>query len=110
LPLPPPAVFDRNAAYMLNSTHHWRPLVNGYSGLMPASYFERRIDLAMFPDPDTLDVLRRLGVRYVVVHREEFSGRRENALGLVDGSPGLQRLALEGDISIHRVLEGEPGR
>jgi hypothetical protein len=54
-------------------------------------------------------VLRRLGVRYVVVHREEFSGRREHALGLVDGSPGLQRIALEGDISIHRVLDGEPG-
>jgi hypothetical protein len=110
LPLPPPAAFDRNAPYMLNSTRHWRPIVNGYSGFLPASYHERRVDLAMFPDPDTLDVLRRLGVRYVVVHREEFSGRRDNALGLVDGSPGLQRLALEGDISIHRVLDGEPVR
>jgi hypothetical protein len=108
LPLPPPAAFDRNAPYMLNSTLHWRPLVNGYSGFLPASYHERRVDLAMFPDPETLGVLRRLGVRYVVVHREEFSGRRENALGLVDGSPGLQRIALEGDISIHRVLDEAP--
>jgi hypothetical protein len=105
LPLPPPAAFDRNAPYMLNSTVHWRPLVNGYSGFLPASYHDRRVDLAMFPDADTLAVLRRLGVRYVALHRAEFSTRRENALGLVDGSPGLRLIAQHGDVSIHRVLD-----
>ena len=34
---PPHAAFE-NAEYVLNSTAHWRPLMNGYSGYTPASY------------------------------------------------------------------------
>ena len=34
---PADAVFE-NAEYMVNSTAHWRPLMNGYSGYTPASY------------------------------------------------------------------------
>ena len=33
----PDRVFH-NAPYMLNSTAHWRPMLNGYSGLVPESY------------------------------------------------------------------------
>jgi hypothetical protein len=36
---PPEAVF-MNAEYVFNSTAHWRPLMNGYSGYTPASYRE----------------------------------------------------------------------
>ena len=36
---PESAVFE-NATYVLNSTSHFRPLMNGYSGYTPASYRE----------------------------------------------------------------------
>ena len=40
LPLHPPDVFFANAGYMLNSTRHWHPMFNGYSGFSPPSYTE----------------------------------------------------------------------
>jgi hypothetical protein len=83
---------------------HWRPIVNGYSGFLPASYIERRRDLALFPDAESLAVLGQLGVRYVIVHREEFATRFTDALARLEASPRLRAIASEGDIVIYRVL------
>ena len=38
LPFYAPHAIFANAPYMLNSTRHWRPMLNGYSGFMPNSY------------------------------------------------------------------------
>ena len=55
--------------YMVYSTLHFKPLVNGYAGIEPAAYVRLR-DLARgFPSADFLDALRDIGVRYVVLHR-----------------------------------------
>jgi hypothetical protein len=63
LPLGSPA---GDARAMVLSTGHWRPLVNGYSGFLPAGYYLRRV-LASFPDDRSQTLLRELGVRYAVV-------------------------------------------
>jgi hypothetical protein len=57
-----------DADYAFWSTTHWRPLVNGYSGYYPASFWERAARLERFPSKETLAELCALGVRYVVVH------------------------------------------
>jgi hypothetical protein len=62
LPLGSPA---GDARAMVLSTRHWRPLVNGYSGFLPAGYYLRRV-LASFPDERSQTLLRGLDVRYVV--------------------------------------------
>ena len=68
-PMPSPDNYPRNDAdYTFWSTTHWRPLINGYSGYVPASFWERASRLERFPSDDTLAALRALGVRYVVVH------------------------------------------
>jgi hypothetical protein len=55
--------------YMVYSTLHWKPLVNGYAGIEPAAYVRLR-DLARgFPSRELLDALGAEGVRYVVLHR-----------------------------------------
>ena len=46
---PPHAVFE-NAEYVLNSTAHWRPLMNGYSGYTPTSYRDVAWTFWYFPD------------------------------------------------------------
>lgn len=43
-------------------------IVNGYSGFTPALHSELRRELIGFPDPRSVDRLRRLGVRTVVLH------------------------------------------
>ena len=81
----------------------WWPLVNGYSGFLPDSYLRWREDLALFPADEAITVLRRLGVRHVVIHREEFSQRWPDALERLDRSPALRPMAAEGDIAIYSV-------
>jgi hypothetical protein len=103
LPLPPPVWFGLNAPYLLNSTVGWWPLVNGYSGFMPDSYLRRREDLALFPADESIAVLRKIGVRHVVIHREEFSKRWPDALARLDTARALRPVAAEGDIAIYRI-------
>jgi len=55
--------------YMVYSTHHWKPLVNGYAGIEPRHYVHIRELMRSFPSEAFLDALREVGTRYVVVHR-----------------------------------------
>jgi hypothetical protein len=77
--------------------------VNGYSGFVPAAYRARRTDLSQFPADEPIDILRGLGVRYVVIHREEFSHRWSDALERLDRARALRPVAAEGDIAIYRI-------
>ncbi len=79
-----------DADYEFWSTTHWRPLINGYSGYFPASFWERAARLERFPSDDTLAELRALGVRYVIVHPWAIDQPRRAQV--------LQRLALRNDV------------
>jgi hypothetical protein len=65
--------WDLTAHYMYWSIHHWHPLVNGYSGYAPPDYEETRQLMRTFPDDDSLERLRALNVRRVVVHQSFYS-------------------------------------
>lgn len=68
---PRQAVFE-NAEYVLNSTAHWRPLLNGYSGYTPESYGRLADDLWYFPEDRAIAAMRRAGVTHVMVHPLRF--------------------------------------
>jgi hypothetical protein len=55
---------------LYGATEHHRRTPNGYSGYLPASYLRQSRALGDLPDEDALALLRRVGVRYVVVHRD----------------------------------------
>ncbi len=55
--------------YMVRSTRHWKPLVNGYAGIEPASYQRLRSLARTFPSEEFLGALRQIGTRYVILHR-----------------------------------------
>ena len=64
--------------YMFWARHHgFRPMVNGDSGFVPMSHQWIKNAFARFPSPDAVALLRRLKVRYVVLHLGAF---REGAL------------------------------
>ena len=54
--------------YQYFGLDHWQASVDGYSGFTPPHHRELGLALADFPAERTLDVLRGLGVQYVVVH------------------------------------------
>jgi hypothetical protein len=70
--------------YMVYSTHHWLPLVNGYAGIEPAQYRRYRELARSFPAEEFLAAMREIGVRHVVLHRGGYGpnqwARLEEAL------------------------------
>ncbi len=104
LPLHPPDVFFANAGYMLNSTRHWHPMLNGYSGFSPPSYTETFNAIQGFPDAAGLTALHDRGVTHVVVHADGFRG----AFGVdrfesLAQNPSLMKLGEDGDIQIYKL-------
>ena len=57
------SMFPLHAKYMMNSTTHWMPLVNGYSDYIPPDFVQNVTTLAPFPTPEGLKLLKPMGVR-----------------------------------------------
>jgi hypothetical protein len=99
-----PSDFYRNADYMLASTTHWKPLVNGYSGFMPESYRQMAEAMRAFPNPPTTDLLRGAGVTHVIIHRNRFGEGRDMLLRTIEASGEFQRVAGDEQVRLYRLL------
>ncbi len=99
-------VYHLHTQYMLFSTAHWFPLVNGYSDYFPPDFREAAIVLDSFPSNDAFNALRKRRVRYIVIHWDMFGSRRteieerlrpyaQNLRPLADGS---ERHAVRGGL------------
>jgi len=78
------SMFPLHAKYMMNSTTHWMPLVNGYSDYIPPDFVQNVTTLAPFPTPEGLKLLKPMGVRYALIHLYGYneSNRRDEELRL----------------------------
>jgi len=100
LPLPDSRAIFHNAGSMLNSTRHWKPIVNGYSGFVPVSYPQHVTALDRFPGDEALSALRQLGVALVVVHLDAYgAGVAED----IARNPALMRIAGDAEVVLYRV-------
>ena len=78
----------QHAKYMLASTSHWMPLVNGYSDYIPADFRDHVMTLAPFPSRDSLNILEPDRVRYAMFHLNGY-----NASNRADVLARLRELA-----------------
>ena len=100
---PPEGIF-RNAEYMLNSTSHWRPLLNGYSGFAPVSYVDHYRALRDFPDAVSIAALRTSGVTHTVVHLTMYEpAASREMMSNLQMAEGLTLIADENGIRIYRL-------
>jgi hypothetical protein len=93
--------------YMVNSTLHWKPLVNGYAGIEPRRYVQLRELLRAFPSPESLGALRAAGTRYVVVHRRGYGPNQWERLekGMPEAlATSLRELAVLGTDTVYELL------
>jgi hypothetical protein len=100
LPLTVPAnELNREQLRQYWSTFHWQTRVNGSSDIAPRAYTALREDLGTFPDARGLGILQALGVRYVIVHRAQYTPAEWAALAPRYASYGvtLQRGGEFGD-------------
>ncbi len=105
LPFPLPQQWFLNGEYMVNATRHWRPLLNGYSGFRPASYYDTYDAARTFPSDESLIALHRKGVTHIVVHQRAFEeGAGTARFQQLAAMPTLHQVARAGDVSIYRLL------
>ncbi len=95
--------------YMFWARHHgFRPTLNGDSGFIPMSHQWMKVALSRFPSPDSIALLRRLSVRYVILHLGAF---RASALprllsGLEDSHAALLPVRDFGNQTVYEVVPG----
>lgn len=104
LPLFERGEFHLNAPYMLNSTKHWRPIVNGYSGFLPRSYQVHVDSVRNFPDEKSLAYLRRIGVTHVAVNPRGFAHPEgQERLKAMAATKGLRATIHTPGMTIYKV-------
>jgi hypothetical protein len=95
----------READYLLFSTAHWLPIVNGFGRHEPPSHREQMEVLSRFPGPEAIACLRQIGMRYVVLHpgRASELARAAAETGQV---PGVRLVAHDGDDFLFEIGPG----
>jgi hypothetical protein len=86
------AAFE-NAEYVLNSTAHWRPLMNGYSGYVPATYGAYADVFWFFPREHAIQAMRRAGVTHVMVHPTRFGREGDDVVAELARRPEFELMA-----------------
>jgi hypothetical protein len=101
----------RNAVAMLMATYHGLPLVNGYSGFVPASYRRHADALWFFPFREaSFEMLRELDVRYVVLHLDQYGSDAARAVAVLDARRDVRLLMDERTTRLYEVLRPGAGR
>jgi hypothetical protein len=93
------------ARYMLASTAHWQPLVNGYSDYMPLDFAAIEGHLGTFPSAESFVLVERNQIRYAIFHLKEYKGAQlpvlVNRLG--EFAPYLQRLYADDQMMLYEI-------
>jgi hypothetical protein len=80
LPLPPTESFQDNALYVYRSAYHRRPIVNGYSGFVPATYRDAHERLRSGTTPEVLAWLSSQGIHLILAHEGRIGPRLRREL------------------------------
>jgi hypothetical protein len=105
---PPHAVFE-NAEYVVNSTAHWRPLMNGYSGYTPVTYVDAASLMWYFPDARAFPPMNANGVTHIMVHPHRWGHESSRVIERIAGQPDLELIAVDEKTGI-RLYRYRPRR
>ncbi len=100
---------DSETMYLYNSTVHWKPIANGFSGYEPPSHHTLVDRIHFLPEPDGFELLRATWITHLVVHadnprREEMLRRWEERFA-TGPERQVERVYRSGEISIYRLLD-----
>ncbi|MBI1873390.1 MAG: hypothetical protein HYS05_05800 [Acidobacteria bacterium] len=102
-----PIDFHRHTLYMLNSTGHWFPLINGYSDHIPPDFREMAIHLSSFPTLESFRILAPRGTRYAIFHLNLYDTRSRLRLmqRLDQYQPFLRPIFRQGDVWLYEIVD-----
>jgi hypothetical protein len=94
----------RNGRYMVASTVHWRPLVNGYTAYPPPLASLLAAAIRELPSSEALATLVDTSdLRWVVLHRDALTAREAARWPEEERIPGLVRVARFGRTDVYDV-------
>lgn len=100
----------REAQRMYFWSFHLRPIVNGYSGYLPAAYELLRKEVEPLPELEAISKLAKIGVSHLVIHLDQYSTverrdwrRWQKRLAQGPDAP-LRLVREEGWAMIYRIL------
>ena len=98
--------FPRHAEYMLGSTYHFMPLINGYSDYIPQEWRKTVVPLSSFPTRESFGILGRLNARYVVFHLRKYDRRNRERLleRLARYEAYLRPLVQQDDVWLYEIV------
>ena len=97
------AIFQ-NGGYVLASTAHWRPLMNGYSGYTPDSYQHYADAFWYFPEDWAIKAMKDAGVTHVVVHLAAFHKDHQPVLEAIAKRADFELMAVgRDDVRLYRL-------
>jgi hypothetical protein len=99
--------YPRHAEYMLASTAHWQPLINGYSDHIPKDFRDTAVPLSTFPSRESFAILEKLGARYAVLHLDLMDVRTREALiqGVeTDYKEFLRPIEKDGEVWLYEIV------
>ena len=95
--------------YLYNSTVHWKPLANGFSGYDPPSHQALVEHIHFLPEQEGLDLLREDWITHLVIHattpRREERLRDWDARFATGPQRQVERVYEEGDLTVYRLLD-----
>ncbi len=97
--------FPRHTSYMLWSTFHWKPLVNGYSDYIPEDFRAMVVPMSSFPTRASFRLLHERRVRYVTFHRTLYDSRSLQKLDdrLAQYGAYLTPIHTKGDVWLYEI-------
>ena len=103
-------MFPRHTYYMLQSTTHWMPLVNGYSDYIPPDFLATVDTAKFFPSRDAFRLLAPNHVRYAVFHMYWYNAenRADVIARLRDFAPYLRQLYADDDTRLYEIVGTPP--
>lgn len=99
--------FPRHARYMLLSTYHWHPLVNGYSDHIPQWFRDEVVRISSFPTAESLQILvDRHQARYAIFHTRHYDSRSRVRLRerLEQYQDYVRPILSEGDVWLYEIV------
>jgi hypothetical protein len=99
--------YPRHAEYMLLSTYHWQPMINGYSDHIPQDFRDTAVALSSFPTRESFAILEKLGARYAMFHLNLMDERtREKTIQRIqeDYEMFLRPLSTSDDVWLFEII------
>jgi hypothetical protein len=94
-----------HAKYMLRSTSHWMPLINGYSDYIPPEFQARAHSLRGFPSRDAFRALQSSPPRYAVFHPAWYRDPALLRRRIREFADCLRPIHVTGSAELYEVLD-----